>query len=123
MGICSASDEVGSSVTLAPTQQKLPVVGLGTWKASDEAELVDAIGHALDAGYRHFDCAACYQNEKVVGKAFKAAFESKKVTRKDLFITSKLWNSEHAPEDVITAAQQTINDLECEYLDLYLIHW
>ena len=65
----------------------------------------------------------CYQNETIVGKAFKKAFDSGVVKRSDLFITSKLWNSEHAADDVAPALQQSIDELQCEYLDLYLIHW
>lgn len=124
MGLCATADPAPpSTVKLAPTGQEVPIVGLGTWKATDDAELTNAIEYALEAGYRHFDCAACYGNEEVVGKAFQKAFESGKVKREDLFVTSKLWNSEHHPDHVKPALEMTLKDLQLEYLDLYLIHW
>jgi len=95
---------------------------LGTWK-STEGQAAVAIKAAFDAGYKHIDCAACYGNEVEVGTAFKEAFDSGKIKREDLFVTSKLWNSEHAPKDVEAACRQTLQDLQLEYLDLYLIHW
>merc|ERR1712166_894998 len=120
MGLCATDDSRGKdesikNVILKPSGQEMPIIGLGTWKATDDAELSNAIEYALDAGYRHFDCAACYGNEELVGKAFKKAFDDKKVTREDLFITGKLWNSEHSPEHVKPALEQSIKDLQCEY--------
>jgi len=100
----------------------MPLVGLGTWKSTD-GQVAGAVKAAIDAGYKHIDCAACYGNETEVGTAFKEAFESGKIKREELFVTSKLWNSEHAPKDVEAACRQTLKDLQLEYLDLYLIHW
>lgn len=105
------------------TGAKMPFVGLGTWKASPtEAGL--AVEYALlDAGYRHIDCAAIYRNEKEIGEVFKKVFSGEKVKREEVFITSKLWNTEHAKRDVLAACKLTLESLKLDYLDLYLMHW
>jgi alcohol dehydrogenase (NADP+) len=102
--------------------QDMPLIGLGTWQAPP-GEVGAAVGAAIKAGYRHIDCAAIYGNEAEVGTEFAAAFKAGIVKRSELFVTSKLWNSEHAPEHVRQAVQNTLRSLQLEYLDLYLIHW
>lgn len=73
--------------------------------------------------YKHIDCAACYGNEAEIGEVFAEVLAAGAVKREDVFVTSKLWNSEHAAADVLPAVQKTLADLKLEYLDLYLIHW
>jgi len=99
----------------------MPLIGLGTWQAAP-GEVGAAVKSALTAGYKHIDCAACYGNEKEIGEVFKAQF-SGSIARDSVFITSKLWNSEHKPENVEAACNQTLADLQLDYLDLYLVHW
>jgi alcohol dehydrogenase (NADP+) len=106
------------------TGAKIPAVGLGTF-GSDRftaEEIAEAVTGAATIGYRQFDCAAVYGNEKEIGVSFQKILSSG-IRREELWITSKLWNDKHAEEDVILACQQTLEDLRLEYLDLYLIHW
>ncbi|MCL2457556.1 MAG: aldo/keto reductase [Desulfobulbus sp.] len=103
-------------------QDRLPALGLGTWKSSTGA-VQAAVAEALTMGYRHIDCAPIYQNEPEVGRAIAQAVDSGAVARSDLWLTSKLWNNAHAPEQVRPALEQTLASLRTDYLDLYLIHW
>ena len=106
------------------TGHEMPLLGLGTWQAPP-GEVGAAVRVALLAGYRHIDCAACYGNEKEIGEVFGAMVGdgAGQIPRSELFVTSKLWNSEHAPALVRPALEQTLADLRLAYVDLYLVHW
>ncbi len=101
---------------------KMPIMGLGTWK-SEPSEVYAAIRWALKLGYTHFDCASIYNNEDAVGQAFADAMKEDDLKREDIFVTSKLWNNAHRPEDVEPAYKETLSRLKLDYLDLYLMHW
>ncbi|WP_286743516.1 aldo/keto reductase [Roseivirga sp. UBA1976] len=101
---------------------KIDAIGLGTWK-SEPGEVYNAVREAIKIGYRHIDCAWIYKNEKEIGQAFADAFAEGDVTREELFVTSKLWNTYHHPNDVEENIRETLQDLQLDYLDLYLMHW
>ncbi|GAA5847220.1 hypothetical protein JCM9279_006140 [Rhodotorula babjevae] len=97
---------------------RIPAVGLGTWQ-SEPGQVREAVKVAIQSGYRHIDCAWAYRNEGEVGQGIKDSG----VDRKDLFITSKLWNTFHQPEKVAAGLQETLDNLGLDHLDLYLMHW
>lgn len=98
---------------------KIPCVGFGTWQTPDGETAVNSVKAAILAGYRHIDTAACYGNEQSVGQGIIEAG----VPREELFITSKVWNTERGYEKTLAAFEKTLADLQTDYLDLYLIHW
>ena len=98
---------------------KIPVVGLGTWKSEPGDATYNAVLNSINAGYRHIDTARAYDNESDVGRAIKDAG----VVRKELFITTKLWNKDQGYETALEACEKSLARLGCDYIDLYLIHW
>lgn len=98
------------------TGQEIPALGLGTWQSSEE-QVYNAVLAALKVGYRHIDTAACYGNEKPIGDAIKASG----ISRNDLFITTKLWSTDHTR--VAEGIAASLEKLGTDYVDLYLMHW
>src|ERR1700743_203264 len=99
----------------------LPALGFGTL-IPDVAVTISATRDALEAGFRHFDCAERYRNEREVGEALQAGLAGGEITREDIFVTTKLWNTNHRPERVEPAFEASLDRLRIDYLDLYLIH-
>ncbi|CAB3396790.1 unnamed protein product [Caenorhabditis bovis] len=104
------------------TGAKLPLFGLGTWQVRDESDLKVALRAALDAGYRLIDTAFLYQNEHIIGEVLQEYISAGKIKREELFITTKLPFTAHAPGDVRKCVEQQLKALQLDYVDLYLIH-
>lgn len=100
----------------------IPSLGLGTWKLQ-RTIAKQVISTAIEIGYRHFDCASIYNNQREIGEGLREALDSGKLRREELWVTSKLWSNGHAPKHVRPALERTLLDLGLDYLDLYLIHW
>lgn len=100
----------------------IPAVGLGLWKVPQQ-EAASVVQSAIEMGYRHLDAACDYGNEVEVGEGIAQAIQRGMCRRDELWITSKLWNTYHAPEHVRPAVERTLRDLKLDYLDLYLIHF
>lgn len=120
------SHRTKSSAVSAPSVvlnngERIPIVGLGTWKSAP-GEVQRAVEDAIDAGYRHIDGAHFYQNEDEVGAAVNAKIAAGIVRRSDIFLTSKLWVTDHHVDRVRAGLMTTLNNLNTPYLDLYLIH-
>lgn len=97
---------------------EMPIFGLGTYQAHGK-ESQQAVLYALEAGYRHIDTASIYGNEKEVGEAIRKSG----IQREEIFVTSKLWNSDHGYDKALAACKKSLKRLRLSYLDLYLIHW
>lgn len=104
---------------LLSNNYKIPNIGFGTFRTPSGEETEQSVINAIKSGYRHIDCAAAYGNEKSVGEAIRKSG----VVREELFVTSKLWNDNKGYEETLAAFNQTLEDLQLDYLDLYLIHW
>ena len=97
----------------------IPVLGFGTWKAENGEVAYQAVLEALKAGYRHIDTAAIYKNEESVGRAIRDSG----IPRREIFVTTKLWNTSHSYDETRQAFEESMEKLGLDYLDLYLIHW
>ena len=98
---------------------EIPCLGFGTWQTPDGETAVNAVRCALDSGYIHIDTAQVYGNEASVGKAIRLSG----VKRGDIFVTTKLWNSNHTYELTKSSFEESMDKLGLEYLDMFLIHW
>ncbi|PFN83233.1 aldo/keto reductase [Bacillus sp. AFS076308] len=102
---------------------KMPWFGLGVFKVEEGPELVNAVKFAIKHGYRSIDTAAIYQNEEGVGQAIREGIKEAGISREDLFVTSKVWNSDLGYEATLEAYETSLKKLGLDYLDLYLVHW
>jgi diketogulonate reductase-like aldo/keto reductase len=98
---------------------RMPLLGLGVFKIEDPETCVNAVRKALDLGYRHVDTAAAYENEAAVGRAVAES----DVDREEIFVTTKLWISDFGKEAAPRALDQSLSELNMDYVDLYLLHW
>ncbi|SEW42031.1 aldo/keto reductase [Chitinophaga arvensicola] len=110
--------DINGTVQLANGVQ-MPYFGLGVFKTKEGQEVIDSVTYALDAGYRHIDTAAIYGNEEGVG----IAIEKNATARKDIFLTTKVWNADQGYDSTLKAFDTSLAKLKTDYLDLYLIHW
>ena len=115
------SDFRATRIPLNNASGHIPAIGFGTL-IPDPAVTLSATRDALEAGFRHFDCAERYRNEREVGEALQAGLAARGIAREDIFVTTKLWNSNHRPERVKPAFEASLEKLRISYLDLYLIH-
>lgn len=109
---------IGRKITLN-NGVEMPQIGLGTFKVDDGQDVIDSVRWALEAGYRHIDTAAIYNNEEGVGIGIKQS----RVSREEIFVTTKVWNSDQGYERTLEAFEQSLKKLDLDYVDLYLIHW
>ena len=125
---------------LAQLMNEMPAMGLGTWHLQDSGDVSEIIASAIQAGYKHIDCAWAYENQRQIGAGIKKGLNRTGLQRKDLWITSKLWNNRyifvslyvmrasgftytrrHGREE--WALRETLDQLGLDYLDLWLVHW
>lgn len=118
----NAIDQAKIPYKVLANGEKMPAIGMGTFGSDrfSAEEVSQAVLGAASIGFRFFDCAAVYGNEKLIGEMFTQMMDGG-IPREELFIDSKVWNDQH--DNVIEACKQTLADLQLEYLDLYLIHW
>ncbi len=113
------TDKIDSTNVVLANGVKMPILGLGVFKSKEGEEVKNAVQMALNAGYRHIDTASIYGNEVGVGEAIRNSL----VTREEIFITTKLWNSDQGYDSALKAFETSLHKLNTEYIDLYLIHW
>jgi diketogulonate reductase-like aldo/keto reductase len=111
------------ATTTLSNDVKMPWFGLGVYKTRNGAEVIQSVKAAIKNGYRSIDTAAAYNNEEGVGQAVRESIEEEGISRDDLFITSKVWNSEQGYESTLAAFEKTMSKLGLEQLDLFLVHW
>ncbi|XP_021339648.1 alcohol dehydrogenase [NADP(+)]-like [Mizuhopecten yessoensis] len=117
----------GVALTVPMPGKPYPTVGLGTFtifaKTGGADEVCNAVKFAISEGYRHVDCALVYDNEKAVGDGIKAKIDDGTITRNDVYLTTKLWDTHHNPDHVEGALRKSLRSLQTDYVDLFLVHW
>ncbi len=104
---------------------EMPAIGMGTFGSDrfSAEEVSGAVRGAIEAGYRLFDCAACYHNEELIGEVFAKAIADGVVKREELTITTKVWNDMHGKGDVLLSCAKSLRDLQLDYVDIFFVHW
>ncbi|MBS6071176.1 MAG: aldo/keto reductase [Actinomyces urogenitalis] len=102
---------------------QMPMIGYGTWQVTDAAQATAGVKEAIAAGYRHIDTAAVYGNEEAVGRGIAEGLAEAGLSRKDLFVTTKLWNDHRGHDAALAGIEESLSRLGLDYVDLYLIHW
>ena len=102
---------------------EIPILGFGTYKIEDDATALNSVREAIKAGYRHIDTASFYKNEENVGNGIREGLKHTGLRRKDIFVTTKVWNTEQGYENTLNAFSNSLQRLNMDYVDLYLIHW
>ena len=102
---------------------EIPILGFGTYKMEDDEIVLNSVREAIKAGYRHIDTASFYKNEENVGNGIREGMKHTGLKRKDIFVTTKVWNTEQGYENTLNAFNNSLQRLNMDYVDLYLIHW
>ena len=102
---------------------EIPILGFGTYKIEDDATALNSVRKAIKAGYRHIDTASFYKNEENVGNGINEGLKITGLKREDIFVTTKVWNTEQGYENTLHAFNNSLQRLNMDYVDLYLIHW
>ena len=102
---------------------EIPVLGFGTYKIEDDTTALNSVREAIKAGYRHIDTASFYKNEENVGNGINEGLKITGLKREDIFVTTKVWNTEQGYENTLHAFNNSLQRLNMDYVDLYLIHW
>ncbi len=123
VGVEMRDEDVSSLRVTLQNGHRMPVLALGTWQLPAGPKTRRAVQVALEEGYRAIDTSPVYGNEKSIGRALRKELRVGHLQRADLFVTSKLWNADHAPSKVEAAVRRTLRNLQLGYLDMYLIHW
>lgn len=98
---------------------KMPYLGLGTYQADNDQEVIDSVSYALKMGYRHIDTASIYKNEEGVGEGIRQSG----IPRSDVFVVSKVWNTDQGYDSTLKSFEDSIERMQLDYLDLFLVHW